>query len=61
MTHLLSQLFFCNGWQQSQTQVREYSLPCHLLDGNLPAPSLWLPQDLLLGVQGGAVWAKPLG
>lgn len=43
------------------TQGCEYGFLCHLLKGNLPAVSLWLPRDRLLGVQGGAVWAKPAG
>ena len=43
------------------TQDCEYSFLCHLLAGNLPAASPWLPRDRLLGVRGGAVWAEPLG
>lgn len=53
VTHSLSQLCSCKGWQLRQTQVHEYSFPCHLLDGNLPAASV--------GVWGGALQAKPLG
>lgn len=45
----------------TSTQVCEYGFLCHLLKGNLPAASLWLPWDQFLGVQGGAVWAKPSG
>lgn len=42
MTHSLSRLVFCNGWQQSQTQVHEHSFLCHLPKANLPEASLWL-------------------
>lgn len=43
------------------SKVCEYGFLCHLLKGNLPAASPWLLWDQFLGVQGGALWAKPSG